>query len=123
MLAASHADPHRRPPPPMKLLAVYTTVASRDDAQRLAAAVVERRLAACAQISEIESVYRWDGALQHEPEFRILFKTTDAQYAAVEAAIRELHGYALPAIHAVAVEQAYAPYADWVAQESTGGAP
>jgi len=104
----------------MKLIAVYTTVASRDDARRMARALVERKLAACAQISEIESFYSWRGAVQDEPEWRLLFKTTQERYAAVEAAIRELHPYELPAIHAVPVAQAFAPYADWVEKGSTG---
>ena len=101
----------------MTLLAVYTTVASREEALTMAKALVERRLAACAQVSEIESVYRWDGAVRHEPEFRIVFKTVAARYAEVEAAIRELHSYELPAIYALAVEQADPRYAAWVKEE------
>ena len=104
----------------MKPIAVITTVGSRTDAQAMARALVERKLAACAQISEIESFYTWDGAVQHEGEFRVLFKTTSERYAAVEAAIRELHGYELPAIHAVAFEHVYAPYAAWIAGNATG---
>ena len=104
----------------MKLIAVVTTVARRDDARRMARALVERKLAACAQISGIESFYSWHGAVQDEPEWRILFKTTAGSYAAVEAAIRELHPYELPAIHAVHIEHVFAPYADWVEKGSTG---
>lgn len=104
----------------MKFLAVYTTVATREEAQRIARALVERRLAACAQISGIESFYSWRGAVQNEAEFRILFKTTEAQYPAVEAAIRELHSYELPAIHAVAVERIHEPYGAWIEEGSSG---
>ena len=39
-----------------------------------------------------------------------------------EAAIRELHPYELPAIHAVAVVQAFGPYAEWVEAGSAGKA-
>ena len=63
----------------MDCIAVITTVASRDDARRIATALVERRLVACAQISEIESLYHWDGALQHDAEFRLLLKTVVTQ--------------------------------------------
>jgi periplasmic divalent cation tolerance protein len=101
----------------MKLLAVYTTVGSRDDARALAELLVERGLAACAQIQQIESFYRWDGVVQNEPEFRILFKTTEARYVAVEAALLERHPYQLPAIHAVAIEAVHGPYGDWVQAE------
>lgn len=101
----------------MTLIAVVTTVDSRDAAQAMARSLVGRGLAACAQIDEIESVYRWQGALQQEREFRVLFKTLPSLYPAVEAAIRALHGYALPAIHALPVTEAYGPYADWVAAQ------
>ena len=104
----------------MKPIAVVTTVANRDDAHRLARALVERKLAACAQISEIESVYHWKGAVQQEPELRVLFKTTDERYALVESAIRELHPYDLPAIHAFAFEHVYAAYAEWIAENAGG---
>lgn len=100
----------------MKLIAVFTTVGSLDEARMIARALVERRLVACAQITEIESFYSWSGAVQNDKEFRIMLKTTEARYKAVETAIRALHSYELPAIHAVAVERAYEPYAAWVGQ-------
>lgn len=103
----------------MKAIAVVTTVATRDEARAMAARLVGQGLAACAQISEIESFYRWQGELQHEPEFRILFKTLDAHYAAVEAAIRAQHSYALPAIHAFALEHVSAAYGEWIESECT----
>jgi periplasmic divalent cation tolerance protein len=99
---------------PIAFLAVVTTVESQPEAQHMARTLVERGLAACAQISAIESFYTWDGAVQHAQEFRVLFKTTRARYAALEQAIRELHTYELPAIHACAIEEIYAPYAAWV---------
>lgn len=101
-------------PPRGHFLAVLTTVASRAEAQRLARALVERDLVACAQISEIESFYRWQGALQNEPEFRLLCKTTQTLYEALEQAILELHPYQVPAIHAYAIERISGPYADWI---------
>ena len=104
----------------MKHLAVVTTVGSLDEARRMARVLVERGLAACAQISSIESYYTWDGAVQDEPEFRILFKTTSARYDALERAIRELHSYELPAIHAFALEHVYAPYGAWIESNSAG---
>lgn len=99
----------------MTPIAVITTVATREQARDMARALVAQQLAACAQISEIESFYTWNGAVQHEPEFRILFKTVAAHYPAVEAAIRARHPYELPAIHAIPMAQVYAPYAGWIA--------
>ncbi|MDW8213501.1 MAG: divalent-cation tolerance protein CutA [Roseiflexaceae bacterium] len=103
----------------MNLIAVITTVGNFEDARKIATALVEQRLAACAQISQIESVYRWKGDIQHEPEFRVLFKTTAARYPDVEAAIRALHPYELPAIHSFAIEHVYAPYGAWVEENTS----
>lgn len=102
------------------LIAVYTTLDNREAAQAIAQHLVQKKLVACAQISAIKSFYVWSGVVQQAPEWRVLLKTTDRQYDAVEAAIRELHPYELPAIYAMAVERADADYAEWVQCASSG---
>ena len=102
----------------MSPIAVVTTVANLADARTLARVMVEHRLAACAHISQIESFYRWDGALQNEPEFQVTFKTRAEYYQRLEAAIREHHPYELPDIHALPLQQVYAPYAHWLEQNT-----
>ena len=103
----------------MKLFAVFTTVASLEAARRMARALVEHKLAACAQIGEIESFYSWQGEVANDREFRILFKSTEARYPALEAAIRELHDYELPAIHAQPLEWVEPAYARWIEEGCT----
>ena len=100
------------------LIAVLTTTDSQDEARLISSALIERKLAACAQISTIESVYIWEGAVQREPEFRVLVKTTEQRYPDVEAVIRELHSYDLPAIYALSIEHVYEPFAEWVLENS-----
>ncbi len=98
----------------MQLIAVITTTATMEEAQHLARTMVERKLAACAQISSIESYYRWKGQVEHAPEYRILFKTTAERYNELEQAIRQLHSYELPAIFALPVSKALPEYEVWV---------
>lgn len=104
------------------ILAAVTTVGDMPAARQLAQAIVERRLAACVQLSAIESFYRWDGAVQHEPEVRLVFKTTEAAWPALLQAIVALHPYSLPAVHALRLDAVHGPYAQWVA-EQTGADP
>ena len=104
----------------MTAIAVVTTVASRKEARTLARALVEAKLAACAQISRIESVYPWKGAIEQGKEYRVLFKTLDEHYAAVERAIRELHTYELPAIHAFPMMHVSDAYAAWIEENVAG---
>jgi periplasmic divalent cation tolerance protein len=102
------------------VISVSTSVASAEDARRIATEIVRRRLAACAQISSVDSCYSWQDQVQSEREYRIELKTTADSYAAVEAAIRELHPYELPDIHSVAIDQVFEPYATWVEEGSSG---
>ena len=99
----------------MSCIAITTTVGSRDDARRLARALIERHLAACAQLEAIESVYAWQGNVEDEPEVRVVFKTTTARRAAAIAALAELHPYDVPEIHAEVLADVHPPYAEWVA--------
>lgn len=103
-------------------LAVVTTVATEADARRIAVAVVERGLAACVQMNAIDSVYTWQGAVQQEREVRLLFKVGKDGYEPLERAILELHPYELPAVFALPVSHAHAPYARWVYENSRGAA-
>ena len=104
----------------MDTLLVLTNLPDRASAERLADALIEKRVAACVNIlAPCRSVYRWEGAVQHDEEHPLLIKTTSQSYAALEAAIRALHPYELPEIIAVPVERGLQPYLDWVAAEST----
>ncbi|AMA10044.1 divalent-cation tolerance protein CutA [Picosynechococcus sp. PCC 73109] len=98
----------------MQYLMAVTTVSSRQEAQAIAKQIMDLRLAACIHISEVESFYYWEGQLQQEPEFRLLFKTTAAQYAALEQAIKAHHPYELPAIYAIALDQVETAYGHWI---------
>lgn len=97
------------------IAAVTTTVATAEQAGALATAMVERRLAACAQLTPIDSVYRWQGELQREAEVRVLFKTTVLLTPALMTAIAQCHPYEVPDIHAETLADVHRPYADWVA--------
>ncbi len=71
----------------MALLAVITTTATEEEARAIARALVDRGLAACVQISALESFYIWQGAVQQEPEYRVVAKTTEERYPDVEQTI------------------------------------
>jgi periplasmic divalent cation tolerance protein len=77
---------------------ILCTAGTAQEAQTIACALVEERLAACVQLSAIESWYRWQGAIEHAPEWRLHIKTSAALAAKVEARIGQLHSYDLPEI-------------------------
>ena len=97
---------------------VVTTTDSEAAAAEIARRLVERRLAACVQIvGPVASVYRWQGQVQAEGEFRLLLKTTSDRYPALELALRAAHPYELPAIVALPCSAVSTQFADWVRAE------
>jgi periplasmic divalent cation tolerance protein len=97
---------------------VLTTAGSEEEAGRIAELLVERRLAACVQVvGPIVSRYRWQEEIEEGREWQCLVKTTGAAYAAVEAAIREVHSYEEPEIIATPIVAGSAGYLAWIETE------
>ncbi|MCA1632878.1 MAG: divalent-cation tolerance protein CutA [Acidobacteria bacterium] len=96
-------------------IVVLLTAGSSEEASRLAEMLVGAHLAACVQIMpQMESVYRWKGAVHREPEFLLLAKTTAACFDELEREVRALHTYDTPEIVALPVTHVSAPYLDWI---------
>ena len=101
------------------VLIVLTNCPDVDVADRIAHTLVEQRLAACVnRLAAVQSVYRWQGALERAEEVSLLIKTTVTRYAEVEAAIRALHPYDVPEIIAWPITAGLPSYLDWVGDET-----
>ncbi len=101
-------------------LLICTTVADRATADALAERLVGERLAACVQIVPgVRSVYRWQGAVQHDDEIQMVIKTRAAAFDAVERCLRTHHPYELPEIVAVPVVRGSAAYLGWIAEQTS----
>ncbi|MBC7932873.1 MAG: divalent-cation tolerance protein CutA [Rubrivivax sp.] len=100
-------------------IVVLLTAGSQEEASRLAEMLVGAHLAACVQIMpQMESVYRWKGAVHRAPEFLLLAKTTAACFDELEREVRSLHTYDAPEIIAMPVTHVSAPYFDWLASNA-----
>ena len=101
-------------------LLVLTNCPDEESANAIALALVEERLAACVNIlPRVQSVYRWQGAVESATEIPLFIKSTATNYPALEAAIRNRHPYQVPEIIALPVECGLPAYLDWIASETT----
>jgi len=97
---------------------VLCTFPDADRARQIGTVLVERQLVACVNIlPSVESIYRWKGEVQNDPEVLALLKTTEAGYPALEAALVELHPYEVPEVIALKVEAGSQPYLGWVGEQ------
>jgi periplasmic divalent cation tolerance protein len=97
---------------------LLTTLPSREDAARMADLLVGERLAACAQMIAIDSVYRWQGAVRREPETLLLIKTRTALFARAIERIRQEHPYDVPQIVGTPFLAGLPAYLDWIGEET-----
>lgn len=103
----------------MQTLLVITNCPDEESANAIALAVVEARLAACVNIlPRVQSVYRWQDAIESATEIPLLIKATAANYPALEKAIQERHPYTIPEIIALPIAQGLPAYLNWVAEET-----
>ncbi|NTU52961.1 MAG: divalent-cation tolerance protein CutA [Chlorobiaceae bacterium] len=93
---------------------VITTAPNREEAEKMAQGILENRLAACVQLSDIRSFFFWDGEIQQDDEVSLFIKTTTKRYADLESYIREYHPYDVPEIIQLPITAGLPEYLAWL---------
>ena len=100
---------------------VFTTTDTKENARQVARRVVEKNLAACAQIiGPISSIFWWKNNINEEEEWLIIIKSRKDLYEELEQAIRKAHKYEIPEILAVPVVAGAKSYLEWLDGEVEG---
>lgn len=98
---------------------VYITTRDRDEAWTIGRMLVERRLAACANVvPAVDSIYWWDGRLVEDREALLLVKTSRERLEELIAAVVDAHSYEVPAVLAIDVAQGNPRYLAWLLRET-----
>jgi periplasmic divalent cation tolerance protein len=97
---------------------VLVTCGTAKEARRIAHALVERRLAACVNLSSVpvHSIYPWKGKVESAKEFLLMIKTSRKRLGAVTAEVKRLHSYEVPEIIALPISSGSAEYLDWISE-------
>ena len=106
----------------MTPLVILMTTPDREEARRIASAVVDESLAACCNIiGAVDSIYRWQGAVEEAHEVLVVIKTTAQRFDALRRRITEMHSYDVPELIALPIVEGHPEYLRWLA-ESVGSA-
>ena len=97
---------------------IILSTASAENAEVIARTLVTERLAACVNMTQVRSVYRWKGEFCDDHEILLVIKTLESEKGNVMARIRSLHSYELPEMLVLPVAGGYAPYLEWLAGET-----
>lgn len=99
---------------------VFVTCGSVGEARRIGKTVVEKKLAACANIlAGVESIYRWKGKIERAREVLIVIKTTAKQLEDLEREVKRLHSYDLPEFIVLPIVAGSNEYLSWIAENAT----
>lgn len=92
---------------------------NRRAAESLARRIIDARLGACVQIEAIQSIYRWQGRVCNEPEFRLLIKRRYAKFDELARFTSAHHSYDTPEIVQLPITAGSSGYLQWL-DDSTG---
>lgn len=81
--------------------------------------VLKKHLAACVNISTIDSMYWDNGGLAEVKEELLIIKTREDLYDRLEQEIRKIHPYNIPEIVAINVEEVNVDYLRWLESETS----
>ncbi len=97
---------------------IYITTVNLDEARRIGRTLVEKRLAACANIIPIvQSIYWWKEKIYDEEEALMFVKTTKERVEEVIAEVKKLHSYEVPAIDVLDISAGNPDYLNWISKE------
>ena len=98
----------------MQYCLVITTTPNQQEAKTLAKSILEAKLSACVQLSNISSYYVWDNKVTNDDEVRLLIKTKKSLYEKLQTHIIQNHSYDTPEIIMLNIDDGSQKYLDWI---------
>ena len=97
---------------------ILITVPTRDEAQMISQLLVGERKAACVNIvSQIDSIFWWEGKIDSEKECILVVKTKASLLDEVTKMIKQAHSYEVPEVIAMPIIGGNEDYLKWLNNE------
>ncbi len=103
---------------PSKYIVIYTTFPDQKIAKDLINRLIDMKLAACGNIFELISIYRWQGKMEETQEYGVFIKTKEENYGKVENYLKNNHPYEVPEIISWNIKKGFKPYLQWISEET-----
>ncbi len=103
----------------MSVCMVYITAESMEDAEIIGRNLVSRRLAACVNIiSNMKSIYQWEGKIETGNEVIIIAKTKNALVNELTEHVKTLHSYDCPCVVTIPIQDGNSEFIQWIRDET-----
>jgi periplasmic divalent cation tolerance protein len=97
-----------------KFSVVITTTTTKVEAEKLARLLLSQQLAACIQVTQIDSYYTWNEEINIDNEQVLLIKCPTVNFSAIEQCIKDNHSYEIPEIIQLPIEAGSSDYLQWI---------
>ncbi|MGL5942937.1 MAG: divalent-cation tolerance protein CutA [Waterburya sp.] len=95
-------------------IVVLVTVASLKEGEAIARSLLTEKLAACINIFPVNSLYVWQGEINHDQEYQLIIKTNLNKFDELADHIKPLHSYEVPEIIALPILTGSESYLNWL---------
>lgn len=102
----------------MKIVLIQTTCASNTEARNIAKVLIDEKLAACVQLSEVESFYNWNEEFCSDNETLVSIKTRKENFEKVKSKIKEYHSYDVPEIIEIDITNSSKKYLKFIGENT-----
>jgi periplasmic divalent cation tolerance protein len=93
---------------------ILTTCGNKEEAEGLSRLLIEKKLAACVQITGVTSFYEWEKEIQKDDELLLVIKARADLYSEIEGALSDNHSYEVPEIIKIPIEDGLDSYLGWI---------
>ena len=102
----------------MNCILVYSTFPSKEAAEAAARTLLDEQLAAGANLFALDSLFRWQGKIEHRAEYGALFQAERRFYKRIESRIKQLHTDKVPQIVMWRIKDGFPPFLQWIMDET-----
>ena len=102
-----------------KAVFIVSTFSTDESASTIGRNLVERGLCACVNLTEVRSIYFWDGKVEDHSEIIALFKVACESAGAFKKELSRIHPYKVPEIVEIKLSDVSKPYLSWLVKNST----
>ncbi|MEM6800713.1 MAG: divalent-cation tolerance protein CutA [Bacteroidota bacterium] len=97
---------------------VYITCKDKAEALSISRQLLEEKLIACANVlSDMTSVYRWEGKIVEDNESILIAKSTASLMDELCGRVKDLHSYDIPCIVSLPILAGNPDYLRWIGEE------
>ena len=94
---------------------IVTTLCDKEEvANKIVDTLLQKRLVAGSQISEVHSKYWWNNTLEECDEYKLEFRTKSNLFKEIEEEIKNIHDYEVAEISCVEIKNASNEFLSWI---------